>query len=76
MVFGGLSVILYKPWRQHIDKKRFQNASYESADESTETGFETEGGRDSDRKDDAKAMDVNVQSVEATDAAGPSGVAR
>ncbi|KAI4675752.1 uncharacterized protein J4E88_007787 [Alternaria novae-zelandiae] len=29
IVFGGLSVLLYKPWRRRIDRKRVNNAHFE-----------------------------------------------
>ncbi|KAL6704857.1 hypothetical protein ACN47E_007540 [Coniothyrium glycines] len=29
VVFGGLSVLLYKPWRRRIEKRRLQNAHFE-----------------------------------------------
>ncbi|KAF1997091.1 high affinity nickel transport protein nic1 [Amniculicola lignicola CBS 123094] len=28
IVFGGLSVLIYKPWRRHIDKRRMRNAQF------------------------------------------------
>lgn len=73
-MFGGLSVLLYKPWRRRIDRKRLRNVNFEPLP--ADTGAEAEDdveSRDSGRaKEQPKTFDVSVQPVETTDAAGPS----
>ncbi|KAI8941980.1 hypothetical protein NX059_000091 [Plenodomus lindquistii] len=76
IVFGGLSVLVYKPWRRRIDKKRARNAHFEplpqnlitvepADEEIANTGATT-------NKNDSKDVDVSVVAVETTDLAGPS----
>ncbi|KAF1961568.1 high affinity nickel transport protein nic1 [Byssothecium circinans] len=76
VLFGGLSVILYRPWRRHIDKKRMQHANFEPVLAENEAEVDNDETPDATEqwttKRDAKAMDVDVKPVEATDAAGPS----
>ncbi|KAF9737715.1 hypothetical protein PMIN02_004603 [Paraphaeosphaeria minitans] len=75
VVFGGLSVLLYKPWRRRIDRKRMRNATFEPLDAQAEDEFEGEMGRDAQNrttKDDSKTAEVGIEPVETTDAAGPS----
>jgi high-affinity nickel-transport protein len=75
VVFGGLSVILYKPWRRRIDKKRVRNAHFEPLPQDL-----VATPRDADELHDApasgsegvKALDIKVQPIEATDVAGPA----
>ncbi|KAF2248369.1 NicO-domain-containing protein [Trematosphaeria pertusa] len=78
VVFGGLSVILYKPWRRRIDKKRLRNATFEPLPPNTYTDAETDEDREDGSKqvkDGVKGADVDIEPVEATDAAGPAGPA-
>ncbi|KAH7558819.1 high affinity nickel transport protein nic1 [Bipolaris maydis] len=75
VVFGGLSVLLYKPWRRRIDKKRVTNAHFEPLSQDQNTPQPSEGEfRDLQEPDVtlAKNMDVHVEPVDATDAAGPA----
>jgi high-affinity nickel-transport protein len=75
VVFGGLSVILYKPWRRRIDKKRVRNAHFEPLPQNLVATT-----RDADEPHDApaigsdgmKGLDIKVQPIEATDVAGPA----
>ncbi|KAJ4294047.1 Mitochondrial beta-keto-acyl synthase [Kalmusia sp. IMI 367209] len=76
VVFGGLSVLLYKPWRRRVDQKRMRNATFEPLP--TQGDVEVEDGEEREdlserRNDTSKAMDVSIEPVEVTDAAGPSG---
>lgn len=75
MVFGGLSVLLYKPWRRRVDKKRLGNAHFEPLSQNTNTPERNEEEhhyRLTTAGGGLKDVDVVVQSVEATDLAGPS----
>ncbi|RYN65089.1 hypothetical protein AA0118_g3435 [Alternaria tenuissima] len=75
IVFGGLSVLLYKPWRRRIDRKRVNNAHFEPLPQENEI---TEPDEENPREVPAsittytKDVDVNVEPVEATDIAGPA----
>jgi high-affinity nickel-transport protein len=72
---GGLSVILYKPWRRRVDKKRVRNARFEplSQDAATARAEDEEEQQSAPRaqKSGTKDVDVYVEPIEATDAAGP-----
>jgi high-affinity nickel-transport protein len=73
-VFGGLSVILYKPWRRRIDKRRVRNAHFEAlAQEPAPARTEEEELYTPSvlNKDNIKNSNVNILPVEATDVAGP-----
>jgi high-affinity nickel-transport protein len=73
IVFGGLSVLLYKPWRRRVDRNRVRNAHFEPLAQSSERQRnEEEELQDCPRvgKDGAKAPKVDVASIEVTDAAG------
>jgi high-affinity nickel-transport protein len=76
-VFGGLSVLLYKPWRRRIDKKRARNAHFDPLEQSNEglteeeEELETRPKDRTDAKNGAGDVEVNVEPVEVTDAAGP-----
>ncbi|KAF2995996.1 Mitochondrial beta-keto-acyl synthase [Curvularia kusanoi] len=77
VVFGGLSVLLYRPWRRRVDKMRLGNAHFESLSQT----FSPSGPNDEEqqqqqqRSDESRAtkdVDVLVRSVEETDLAGPA----
>lgn len=75
VVFGGLSVLLYKPWRRRIDKKRLGNAHFEPLSQNFDTPAQNDEEQQSIRTKDnrgAKDVDVAVQAVDATDLAGPA----
>jgi nickel/cobalt transporter (NiCoT) family protein len=75
VVFGGLSVLLYKPWRRRIDRKRLGNAHFEPLPQSPDTAVRNDEEQSidvADRDEATKNVDVVVQSVEATDLAGPA----
>ena len=75
MVFGGLSVLLYKPWRRRVDRKRLDNAHFEPLPQNTDTpgrNDEEHQGRLTAAGGGLKDVDVVVTSVEGTDVAGPS----
>jgi high-affinity nickel-transport protein len=67
-------VLIYKPWRRRIDKKRVRNAHFEplSQDQAT-AGLEEEELQHAPvaSNDVPKDMGVSVEPVEVTDAAGP-----
>ncbi|KAF2107214.1 high-affinity nickel-transport protein-domain-containing protein [Lophiotrema nucula] len=78
IIGGALSVVLYKPWRRRIDKKRMQNQNFvplpQSAESYREEDDEEEEGQPPNAgKDVGGKTDVNVETldVEVTDAAGP-----
>ncbi|KAF2008579.1 NicO-domain-containing protein [Aaosphaeria arxii CBS 175.79] len=78
VVFGGLSVLLYKPWRRRIDRKRNRNAHFETLDQSIERQREDEEDlvtRPEPVKGGNGDAEVTVHPVEDTDAAGPAGAA-
>ncbi|KAF2638609.1 NicO-domain-containing protein [Massarina eburnea CBS 473.64] len=76
VLFGGLSVILYRPWRRYIDKKRIQNANFESVSENSGTEAANEEPRNENGGQSvgvgAKDIDISIEPVEATGASGPS----
>lgn len=43
IVFGVLSVILYKPWRRHIDRKRRQSRQLQDQDQDNTAAADLEG---------------------------------
>jgi high-affinity nickel-transport protein len=74
-VFGGLSVLLYKPWRRRVDKKRLENAHFEPLrEENGMPGSDEEHNREvvASSTTPTKAVEVNIESVEAADVAGPA----
>ncbi|CAI6337291.1 unnamed protein product [Periconia digitata] len=78
LLFGGLSVILYKPWRRHVEKGRLQRAHFEpmptdDRDEFVDESVQEERVNQSAGETPTKAVGVNVKPVEATDEAGPAG---
>jgi high-affinity nickel-transport protein len=75
VVFGGLSVLLYKPWRRRVDKKRLGNAHFEPLPQSTDAigrNDEEQQSSSTTAGEGLKDVHVVVQSVEATDLAGPA----
>jgi high-affinity nickel-transport protein len=79
VVFGGLSVLLYKPWRRRIDRKRLRNAAFEPLGAQAEVNNDGETVNYMDNRttrDDSKTVDVSIEPVETVDAAGPSGSRR
>lgn len=75
IVFGGLSVLLYKPWRRRIDKKRLGNAHFEPLSQGPLAAQELEEEvEDRPVSDQAQSKDVNVDvvPVEITAHAGPA----
>jgi len=51
VLFGGLSVLLYKPWRRRIDHRRGQRAQFSSVSQTLEeevSGSDFESRRDGD----------------------------
>jgi high-affinity nickel-transport protein len=68
-------VLLYKPWRRRVDRNRVRNAHFELLPQSNERQCDEEKElQDSPRvgKDGAKALRVDVASIEVTNAAGPA----
>ncbi|OAL48228.1 NicO-domain-containing protein [Pyrenochaeta sp. DS3sAY3a] len=75
VVFGGLSVLLYKPWRRRIDKKRVQNAHFEPLSQDPNNNrLDDEEQQVSPQADTVltKNINVDVAPVENADAAGPA----
>jgi high-affinity nickel-transport protein len=75
IIFGGLSVILYKPWRRRIDAKRVHSAHFEPlSQDSTRVRIEEEGTpiTGTRARDGFKDPNVDIEPVEVTDAAGPA----
>jgi high-affinity nickel-transport protein len=77
IVFGGLSVLIYKPWRRHIDKKRMRNAQFLPIPQGTGSDIEASVPEQSNeiQRDTPKGADdggVVEISIEVTDAAGPA----
>ncbi|CAN9254489.1 unnamed protein product [Alternaria sp. RS040] len=77
ILFGGLSVLLYKPWRRRIDRKRVNNAHFEplpQENEIAEPDEEDPRGVPASITTYTKDVDVNVnvEPVGATDIAGPA----
>ncbi|KAF2742878.1 NicO-domain-containing protein [Sporormia fimetaria CBS 119925] len=79
ILFGGLSVLLYKPWRRRIDRKRLRNAHFERLLQAADDG----GVQDEYRDDDVRVASrtsvdcegpVDVVPVERSDATGPTGM--
>lgn len=73
-MFGGLSVILYKPWRRRIDKKRLGNAHFEPLPQNPSTQTPEDEYLQDAREESLsqnKGARVSVAHVEATDAVGP-----
>jgi high-affinity nickel-transport protein len=77
IVFGGLSVLLYGPWRRRVDRKRARNAHFEPFSQSTVEALATEEAQfeDADTRKGKQVSSTTVEPVSSTDAAGPVGVA-
>ncbi|KAK3044913.1 hypothetical protein LTS18_015066, partial [Coniosporium uncinatum] len=43
LVFGGLSVLLYKPWRRRVDRRRMQALRLEEGDDQDDAENNSEG---------------------------------
>jgi high-affinity nickel-transport protein len=74
-VFGGLSVILYRPWRRRVDRKRVRNARFEPLSQDPgSTRVDDEELQVSPTTDRAPTKDlaITVEPVEVKDDAGPS----
>lgn len=74
IVFGGLSVLLYKPWRRRIDRKRLGDAHFEPLSQDSIPAQIVDEELESDpgaNQTHSKDVGVNVVPVKATDAAGP-----
>jgi high-affinity nickel-transport protein len=68
-------VLLYKPWRRRIDKKRIGDAHFTPLPQSPNTntpGEEEEQIGASATAERSKTFDVTVEPVETTNAAGPA----
>lgn len=72
IVFGGLSVLLYKPWRRRVDKKRLGNAHFEPLSQNPDTIITNDEDLQNATDRSTKDLDVVVQSVKAADSAGPA----
>ncbi|KAF2027996.1 NicO-domain-containing protein [Setomelanomma holmii] len=73
VVFGGLSVLLYKPWRRRIDKKRVSNAHFEPLPQDLPATLVTDEALQSTPTPNcagAKEIDVEIQPFKVPDAAG------
>lgn len=74
IVFGGLSVLLYKPWRRRIDRKRTTNAHFEPLAQTNEGQREDEDELEESPKKGTAGTAITTVPVETTDAAGPAGI--
>ncbi|RMZ67929.1 beta-ketoacyl synthase [Pyrenophora seminiperda CCB06] len=75
IIFGGLSVVLYKPWRRRIDKKRVSNACFEPLSQDQDiSGPNQEASRNAASPSITYAKDANVyvKPDDAVDGAGPA----
>ncbi|KAF7443139.1 HoxN High-affinity nickel permease [Pyrenophora tritici-repentis] len=75
ILFGGLSVLLYKPWRRRIDKKRVSNAHFEPLSQDQDIpGPDEEASRNapSPKINCTKDVNVYVEPIDGTDSAGPA----
>jgi nickel/cobalt transporter (NiCoT) family protein len=66
-------VLLYKPWRRHIDKKRTRNAHFEPLPQSGDVGQDEVEENPTKGKDGSGGTEIIIEPVEATDIAGPAG---
>lgn len=77
IVFGGLSVLLYKPWRRRVDKKRAKRAHFvplpQSSDIRRDLDDEDVESTPTPTKDGISGAEIHIAPVETTDAAGPAG---
>ncbi|PSN74626.1 NicO-domain-containing protein [Corynespora cassiicola Philippines] len=74
VVFGGLSILLYKPWRRRVDKTRVRDAHFEPLPQSPILARDTENDVESGSqptKYGTAGPQVYVEPAKATDAAGP-----
>lgn len=72
-------MLLYKPWRRRIDRKRLMNATFEPLEAPADVESEHEVETPVEyhmKKDGSKTVDVSIESIEGTDLAGPSGSRR
>lgn len=69
IVFGGLSVLLYKPWRRRIDRKRVRDSHFEPVPQTpcgtNGTDEESQIVPTTDGKD-SKSTKIVVQPIEAS----------
>ncbi|KAF1834923.1 NicO-domain-containing protein [Decorospora gaudefroyi] len=75
VIFGGLSVLLYKPWRRRIDKKRVNNAHFEPLSQDLNTAIPVDEEQRNTPESNgtySKDVSVNVEPLEVTDIAGPA----
>ncbi|KAF1967735.1 high affinity nickel transport protein nic1 [Bimuria novae-zelandiae CBS 107.79] len=74
VVFGGLSVLLYRPWRRRVDRKRMRNATFQPLPAEADVVADDDESREGERtKDLSKAVDISVKPVGVTDPTGPAG---
>lgn len=67
-------MVLYKPWRRQIDKKRARRAHFVPLPQSSDTRVEAnEEDLEIPPIQTKNGNEINVAPVEATDAAGPAG---
>jgi high-affinity nickel-transport protein len=74
-VFGGLSVILYRPWRRRIDRKRVRDAHFEPLSQDPSSAHVDDEELQVSpvlNRGLTKDLDITVEPVEATEVAGPS----
>ncbi|KAH7374292.1 high-affinity nickel-transport protein-domain-containing protein [Pyrenochaeta sp. MPI-SDFR-AT-0127] len=75
IVFGGLSVLLYKPWRRRIDKKRVSDAHFEPLSQNPGAAQlddeEHQNVPETDRTH-LKDTEVHVESLDTRGIAGPA----
>lgn len=68
-------MVLYKPWRRRVDKQRVRNAHFEPLSQDP-TNAQGEGEEvevpSTTRQERVKDVAVDVNAIEATDAAGPA----
>ena len=68
-------MLLYKPWRRRVDKTRLGNAHFEPLSQNPDTAVRRDEEQQSSPRatgERTKDVDVVVQSIEATDLAGPA----
>ncbi|OSS48380.1 hypothetical protein B5807_07817 [Epicoccum nigrum] len=76
VVFGGLSVLLYRPWRRRVDKMRLGNAHFEPVSQDTNYPGPSDQEQQQQQQQQSvessatKDVDVVVQSIEDTSLAG------
>lgn len=68
-------MLLYKPWRRRIDKKRVSNAHFEPLPQNpsaTQPDDEEQQNLPESNRNRSKDVDVYVEPVDTTGAAGPA----